>query len=139
MKRKPSVPGFTGKRRTPLQAIATFCRECNGGPAKDCKTTDCIFHPYRQGTIPEGASRQLVKVIRQYCQGCLPMESPAGCTACVEYRGLAPCPCWPFRLGRNPYVGPEQREKLRRQALEQYQLAGGEARFRPRIDGSPPA
>lgn len=139
MKCNRSVPGFEGKRLTPLRTIATFCRECFGGPAKDCAATDCIFHPYRQGTIPEGASRQLVRVIKRYCEGCLPKESPASCTACVEYRGLAPCACWPYRMGRNPYIGDEQRSKLRQHAREQYQLAGGEARFRPRIDERPSA
>jgi len=140
MKKQPTVPGFTGKRRTPLQSIATFCRECFGGPAVDCAAMDCIFHPYRQGTIPEGASRQLVKVIKRYCaEQCLPQESPAGCTACAEYSGLAPCACWPYRMGRNPYIGDEQRSKLRQHAREQYQLAGGEARFRPRIDERPSA
>lgn len=139
MRNKPSIPGYSGPRLTPLRAIATFCRECFGGPAKDCAATDCIFHPYRQGTIPEGASRQLVRVIKRYCEGCLPGESPAGCSACVEYRGLAPCPCWPYRLGRNPYLGPEVREMRRRRAVEQLQFAAQDGKFRPRIDERPSA
>lgn len=140
MKKQPTVPGFTGPRLTPLRAIAAFCRECFGGPAVDCASVECPFFKYRTGTIEDGASRQLVRVIKRYCaEQCLPQESPAGCTACVEYRGLASCACWPYRMGRNPYIGDEQRSKLRQHAREQYQLAGGEARFRPRIDGRPSA
>lgn len=139
MRNKPSVPGYAGPHLTPLKAIAAFCRQCFGGQAKDCASTGCPFWPYRQGTIPEGASRQMVRIIKSYCAGCLPAENPKDCSACVEYRGLAPCPCWPYRLGRNPYIGPEVREMRRRRAVEQYQLAGGEARFRPRTDARPTA
>ncbi len=139
MKKQPSIPGFTGKRLTPLRAIATFCRECFGGPAKDCTSVDCPFHPYRTGIIPGGASRQIVKVVKSYCAGCLPRENPSGCSACVEYRGMAPCACWPFRNGKNPYYGPEQREKLRRHAQDRLTLLGSQAIFAPRIDATPPA
>jgi len=139
MNKQPSIPGFAGPRLTPLRAIATYCRECFGGLASDCTPTDCIFWLYRTGTIPEGASRQLVRIIKSYCAGCLPGENPAGCSACIEYRGLAPCACWPFRMGRNPYYGDEQREKLRQHALRQLELTGSQALFAPRIDATPPA
>ncbi len=124
MKIKPSVPGYAGKRRTPLQSMATFCRQCFGGPAGECPSRDCIFWPYRTGTISEGASRNLVQVIRQYCQGCLAMENPAGCAAGGDYLGNPACPCWPYRLGRNPYHGDVQREKLRQHAQRQLELTG---------------
>jgi hypothetical protein len=42
-------------------------------------------------------------------------------------------------MGRNPYYGEEQREKLRQHALRQLELTGSQAIFRPRIDGSPSA
>ncbi|NDY55254.1 hypothetical protein G3N56_00650 [Desulfovibrio sulfodismutans] len=127
MKNKPSVPGYAGKRRTPLQAIAAFCRECFGGPAGACASADCPFHPYRQGTFPDGASRNVVAVVRRYCEGCAAADAPGGCTAGGVSPGLEPCPCWPFRLGRNPYVGAGRQESPRQQAPQQLGLADAQA------------
>ncbi|MEF3696435.1 helix-turn-helix transcriptional regulator [Desulfolutivibrio sp.] len=124
---------------SPLRVIATFCRECFVGPAKACTAKSCVFWPYRRGTIPDGSSRELVKVIKEYCAGCLPEENPSGCSAGGEYRGLPPCPCWPFRMGRNPYIGPEVQEKRRQHALGQLNLLGSQALFAPGLDATPPA
>lgn len=134
------LPGFEGKRRTPLLAIRTFCLACMGGSAQlvaECPSTTCRLYAYRAGAIEPGADRRLLRVIKTYCAGqCLAGEDPVGCTAGKGYLDLGPCSLWPYRRGRNPHYGDERREKLRRHAQEQYQLAGREARFRPRIDGS---
>ncbi|QAZ69670.1 hypothetical protein [Solidesulfovibrio carbinolicus] len=92
------------------------------------------------GVIEQGADRRLVRVITGYCrEQCQPGEEPATCTAGKVFMDLEPCVLWPFRTGRNPYISAEQREKLRRHAQEQYQLAGGGARFRPRTIETPRA
>ena len=141
MTKKPVVPGFEGKRRTALESIRRFCLACMGGSAPlvaECASTTCTFHGYRMGVIEEGADRRLVRVIAGYCrEQCQPGEEPATCTAGKVFMDLEPCGLWPFRTGRNPYISAEQREKLRRHAQEQYQLAGGGARFRPRTIETP--
>lgn len=100
------LPGFEGKRRTPLLAIRAFCLACMGGSAQlvaECASTTCPFHGQRTGTIEPGASRRLLKVIKAYCAGqCLSQGDPVGCMAGRGYLDLSPCPCWPYRMGRNP-------------------------------------
>lgn len=116
------LPGFEGKRRTPLLAIRAFCVECMGGSAQlvaECASTACPYHGQRMGTIEPGADRRLLRVIKSYCAGqCLPGEDPAGCSARKEYLGQSPCPCWPYRLGRNPFYSDATREMRRRQGLQ---------------------
>ena len=140
MTKKPVVPGFEGKRRTALESIRRFCLACMGGSAPlvaECASPACAFHGHRMGVIEQGADRRLVRVIAGYCrEQCQPGEDPAACTAGKVFMDLEPCPCWPFRTGRNPYISAEQREKQRQRAQEQYNLAGGEARFRPRTAGN---
>ena len=140
MTKKPVVPGFDGKRRTALESIRRFCLACMGGSAPlvaECASPACAFHGHRMGVIEQGADRRLVRVIAGYCrEQCQPGEDPAACTAGKVFMDLEPCPCWPFRTGRNPYISAEQREKQRQRAQEQYNLAGGEARFRPRTAGN---
>ena len=141
MTKKPVVPGFQGKRRTALESIRRFCLACMGGSAPlvaECASPACAFHGHRMGVIEQGADRRLVRVIAGYCrEQCQPGEDPAACAAGKVFMDLEPCACWPFRTGKNPYISAEQREKQRQRAQEQYQLAGGEARFRPRIIETP--
>lgn len=143
MKNKPVIRGFEGKRRTALESIRRFCLACMGGIAPlvaECASTTCTFHGHRMGVIEQGADRRLVRVIAGYCrEECQPGEDPAACTAGKVFMDLEPCVLWPFRTGRNPYITQAQRDKLRRHAQEQYNLAGGEARFRPRTAGTPAA
>ena len=143
MTKKPVVPGFDGKRRTALESIRRFCLACMGGSAPlvaECASPACAFHGHRMGVIEQGADRRLVRVIAGYCrEQCQPGEDPAACTAGKVFMELEPCPCWPFRTGRNPYISAEQRERQRQRAQEQYHLAGGEARFRPKPAGTPAA
>jgi len=140
MKNKPVVRGFEGKRRTALESIRRFCLACMGGSAPlvaECVSPACAFHGHRMGVIEQGADRRLVRVITGYCrEQCQPGEEPATCTAGKVFMDLEPCVLWPFRTGRNPYISAEQREKQRQRAQEQYNLAGGEARFRPRTAGN---
>jgi len=115
------LPGFEGRRRTPLLAIRTFCLACMGGSAPlvmQCPSSTCRFHAYRCGTIAAGADRRLLRIIKAYCaESCLPVEDSAGCTAGKEYLDLGACSLWPYRRGRNPFYSESTREKRRRQGL----------------------
>ena len=138
-KTSPAVAGFDGPRKTALESIRAFCLSCMGGSrtlVTCCQTTVCGFYAYRMGVIEPGAPRRLLRVVRTYCEACAPEGDVKGCTAGRCYLSLDPCPVWPFRTGSNPYITQTQREKLRRHAQEQYNLAGPEARFRPRIDAA---
>ena len=101
-----SLPGFEGKRRTPLLAIRAFCLACMGGSAQlvaECAASTCPFHGQRMGAIEPGADRRLVRVIKSYCAcQCLVVEDQATCTAGKGYLDLSPCPCWPYRTVELP-------------------------------------
>ncbi len=132
----PTEKKFQGKRRSPLVAIRAFCSWCCGGSAPEvrlCPYSNCAFHPYRGSIIPAGVSRSLVRIIKARCQDCMP-EGPAGCEAYQPFAIHLPCPCWPFRLGRNPNIGIEQREKLRAMGKERGFKPGPQADSAPRID-----
>lgn len=116
-----SLPGYQGKRLTPLLAIQSFCRACMGGNALmvgACASTTCRFHAYRCGTIAAGADRRLLKIIKSYCaESCLPQEDAADCVAGENYLGMTACPLWPYRQGRNLFYSSAAREKRRAQGL----------------------
>lgn len=117
---------YQGKRQSPLASIRAFCVWCCGGSSPEvvaCPSTKCAFHPYRMGSIPPGASRSLVRIIKARCADCKP-EGAAECDAHQPYALHPPCPAWPFRLGGNPNIGPEQREKLREQGKRQMNFTG---------------
>ncbi|WP_043599983.1 hypothetical protein [Solidesulfovibrio magneticus] len=119
-KNKPAVPGFDGPRKTALESIRLHCVQCQGGSfalVADCSSKDCLFYPYRSGSIEPGASRRLLKVIRSYCDTCAPGGNVAGCTAGRCYLDLSACPIWPFRSGRSPYYSAEVREQRRARAI----------------------
>lgn len=124
---------FSGKRRKPLNAIRAFCLWCSGGSALEvrlCPGVACVFYAYRMGAIPEGASRSMIRAIKARCLDCKP-DGAADCDASQAYEIHPPCPCWPYRLGRNPNIGAEQREKLRRQGKRQMNFTG------QRLDSAP--
>ena len=106
---------YEGERRSPLEAIRAFCLCCCGESKHDvrlCPSTGCAFHAYRAGIIPPGAARSLLKIVKARCLDCMP-DGAAKCDAFQACDIHPPCPCWPFRLGRNPNIGPEVREKRR--------------------------
>lgn len=128
------TPIFSGKRRKPLNAIRAFCLWCSGGSALEvrlCPGVACVFYAYRMGAIPEGASRSMIRAIKARCLDCKP-DGAADCDASQAYEIHPPCPCWPYRMGRNPNIGAEQREKLRRQGKRQMNFTGGRTDSGPR-------
>ena len=120
---------FQGKRRGPLAAIRAFCMWCCGGQWSEvaaCQSVNCHFLQYRRGVIPPGAGRSLVRIIKGRCLDCMP-DGPANCDAFQAYEIHPPCPCWPFRMGRNPNIGKEQREKHRAHGKRLMNFTGGHA------------
>lgn len=106
---------FEGKRRSPLEAVKAFCRACMGcsHEVKRCPSDNCALHAYRSGKIEPGANRSIVKAIKAKCQDCLPGEhQPKDCSAWRDFEHMPACSLWPFRMGRNPNITPEQRRKL---------------------------
>lgn len=138
-KNKPAVPGYDGPRKTALESIRLFCLGCMGGARSlvaECPSSDCIFYNYRSGVIEAGASRRLLKVIRSHCDICAPGGDVTACTAGKIYLDLAPCPVWPYRMGRSPYYSAEAREQRRARAISLFGSATQEADSVPRIDGT---
>lgn len=135
-----SLPGYQGKRLTPLLAIQTFCRSCMGGNALmvgACASTTCKLHVYRCGSIAAGADRRLLRIIKSYCaENCLPLEDAAACIAGMDYLDHPACPLWPYRQGRNPFYSEVARDKRRRQALERGLGQGYDGISSVRIDES---
>jgi hypothetical protein len=137
-----TLPGFQGKRTTPLLAIQTFCRVCMGGNpllVGACATTTCKFHQYRCGTIEAGADRRLLRLIKSYCaESCLPQEDATACVAGLAYLGMEGCSLWPYRCGKNPFYSAAAREKRREQGRKYGFGTVQDTVSRSRIDGSDP-
>ena len=128
---------YPGKRRSPLKAIRAFCVWCCGGSAPEvqlCPSASCAFYPYRMGTIPPGASRGLMKAFKARCLECAADHDPANCDAFQKYEIHPPCPVWPYRLGKNPNIGMEQREKLRGHGKRLMNFASPRPEIEPRIN-----
>lgn len=90
---------------TPLKAIRAKCVWCCGGERSGplgCPADSCALWPYRQGLIPEEASRHLLPLIRKKCLDCTegPLEVRE-CDACPD-DFLGPCPLHDFRFGKRP-------------------------------------
>jgi len=143
-----TMPLFEGKRRTAKGAIRAFCLWCCGGSSKEvgvCPSGSDKRHPcdlwhYRNGgPIPPGVSRSLLKAIKARCLDCLPgsEHTPKDCTAYEPYAHHPACPLWPFRLGRNPNIGVEQRKKLRAHGKEKGFKTGSQAKSGSRIAPNP--
>lgn len=109
------------KRRSPLQAIRAFCLECEGSfdNVKNCLYPGCPFYAYRHGTRPEGQPHQPLKTIKTYCfEECQCGSSSYEVLTCQgDLAAIGPCPVFPFRMGKNPNISVETREKLRQIAL----------------------
>jgi hypothetical protein len=115
---------FQGKKRTPLRSIRKYCLWCCGGDRKavaECLDIECVFKPYRLGKIPEGANRNLLKVINAKCRQCVcgELKNIRECSAFRDYQFTELCAIWPYRLGKNPYFSRETREKRRCRAKAQ--------------------
>lgn len=110
------------RTRTPLEAIRLFCLDCQGGSPKgvvECADTTCPFFDYRHGiALSSGAHRPLA-AIKTFCRKhCLPDAADDIKTCGGDTAMLGPCPVFPFRLGMNPNIRPETRERLRQIARE---------------------
>jgi hypothetical protein len=63
--------------------------------------------------------RTAIKSIRDFCVRvccCGDMEYVRECPDGVSHQGVPPCPLWPFRMGHNPNISDEAREKSRQAA-----------------------
>jgi len=136
------LPGYQGKRTTPLLAIKLFCRACMGGNSLlvgACASTTCRFHAYRCGSIDAGADRRLLRIIKTYCaESCLLMEDATTCVAGMDYFGQSACALWPYRQGRNPFYSAAAREKRREQGHKYGFGTVHDPISRSRIDESDP-
>jgi len=129
-------PIFQGKRRSPLDGIRAYCLWCCGGSPSEvnrCPSDECACHPYRLGAIQSGASRSLIKAIKDRCADCMP-EGAEECDAYQEYEHHPACPLWPFRLGRNPNYGLAQREERKRRGKKQKNFSAPQTHPGSRID-----
>ena len=130
---------YEGKRRSPLDAIRAFCMWCCGGSALEvrlCPSAGCAFSLYRAGTIPARARRSLVKIIKARCLDCIP-DGAADCDAFQALEHHPPCPCWPFRMGKNPNIGAATRKKRKEQGKRQMDFAAPRPESGPRITRKP--
>jgi hypothetical protein len=126
---------FEGKRRSPLDAIRAFCLWCCGGQWSEvaaCPSDKCAFYPYRRGAIPPGVGRSLVRIIKARCLDCMP-DGAADCDAYQALEHHPPCPCWPFRMGKNPNIGSEARKKRREYGKRQMNFTAPRPESAPRI------
>ena len=131
---------YQGKRQSPLASIRAFCVWCMGGQPSEvvvCPSDNCALYLYRIGIIPEGVSRSLTRVIKAKCADCKP-EGAADCNAFQAYEIHPPCPCWPFRMGRNPNISAETRERLRERGKRQMNFAAPRPESGPRINPEQP-
>lgn len=134
------MSAYHGKRRSPLASIRAYCLWCCSESAPEvrlCPSTGCAFYYYRMGVIPPGKSRKLMAAIKSRCLECAADGKPTECDAFQEYAGNPPCPCWPYRLGRNPNIGTAQREKLRALGKEKGFKPSPQAQSGPRINPNP--
>jgi hypothetical protein len=89
----------------------------------ECADTACPFHPYRHGVALEKGRHSPVRACRAFCfENCLP---GAGVDTVKDCGGdtamLGPCPVFPFRLGKNPNISEETREKARQRTAKRVQ------------------
>ena len=110
-------------RRSPLKAIRVFCVECQGGSFQsviDCHDMRCPLYEYRHGIALEAGLHRPLRAIKMYCfdhcQAGMCRNVVENCQGNMAFVG--PCPLFPFRLGVNPNIGMETREKARLRELK---------------------
>lgn len=109
-----------------LKAIREHCVLCVNGKAqksnleiiKTCEHEKCPLWPYRMGVRPtDGTPHRPLKACRTFCvEECLagvPSEVP---TCQGDQWVIAPCPLYPFRMGKNPNISPAARERMKDRA-----------------------
>jgi len=108
-------------RRSALKSIRAFCIECQGDSFQgvaECVDLACAFYPFRYGVLPRTGQRKPLAAIKAYCfENCQGGSSRAEVENCQgDTAVLGPCPVYPFRLGVNPNISEETREKRRLEA-----------------------
>ena len=117
--KKERLKSFKGI--TPLQAIRRRCLDCSGYNQKEVRECyhnkpippfdiACPLHPYRMGK-----GRPKLKVIKAYCIQC---QGEHGLSSLyVKECTDKDCSLYPFRLGHNPNISEETKQKRRERAL----------------------
>ena len=110
-------------KRSPLAAIRRFCIQCQGDSflaVTECNDTTCPFHEYRHGVALEKGRHSPTKACRSFCheqcQAGAGTEEVRTCGGDTAF--LGPCPVFPFRMGTNPNISRETREKARQRELK---------------------
>lgn len=94
-------------RKSPLQAIRAFCKECQGGSLPGvtaCGDVGCSFFPYREGVALPSGQHKPTSAIKLYCrEACQAGEGRSEVKGCQGSKAaIGSCPVFPFRLGTNP-------------------------------------
>jgi hypothetical protein len=90
------------KKRTPIAAVAAFCRQCVqskseavleacGGHLVLVTGQECPLYPFRLGRRPP------VRALREQCLDCM-----GGSPSLVRECGTVSCAVHPYRMGKNP-------------------------------------
>lgn len=106
---------------SPLQAIRRRCLDCSAYVPSEVKKCEhdkailpfdiaCPLHPYRMGK-----GRPKLKEIRSYCLQCQGGHESSALYVreCTDKQ----CSLYPFRMGHNPNISEETKEKRRNAAL----------------------
>lgn len=103
--------------KTPIKSIRDYCLSCCGDSSHEvrlCACAKCSLYPYRLGKRPdkdtayEGTVLTPIRAIRARCLDCsgfIPSE--------VRHCFLPGCVLHPYRMGKNPNISAETREKAR--------------------------
>lgn len=106
--------------KTPIKTIRAYCLSCCGDSSREaslCACVKCSLYPYRLGKRPakdavyEGPALTPIKAIRARCLDC-----SGGSAHDVKNCFLAGCALQPYRLGKNPNISAESREKARQRS-----------------------
>lgn len=114
---------MSNDKLTPLKAVRKNCLWCCADQPAEvrlCPVEACALHEYRMGKRPESPKLTPIKAIRARCRDCCG-ETWADVRDCPGFElDAGPCPLYPYRLGKNPYVSSEAREAARRRAQDQF-------------------
>ncbi len=103
---QPTTRGVGMERRsTPLQAIRRQCAACMCGQSdlvRECPSTSCPLHDYRQGDRLAGGEHHPLQAIRAMCLQCANGRA-AVATCAGRMRDGSTCPLHYYRSGRVPH------------------------------------